>query len=126
MTTEEIITTLKTALAEVEWEYPMEYAVAIDEAIKALISTTQMSGTCQSHIRRAKTMMEWKPVSTPPAEKEIVLVTCEYLKIPIMAMYKDGRYLFTESQTPLPLTAVAWTPMPEVYHFNEDYVEAKE
>ena len=169
MTTEEIIQILKIAQAEVEWDYPMDFAAAIDEVIEALrymeftsntkdlinrreaiqaireradsantlsafweglaiaasivnglpafpISLTQMSGTCQSHIRRAKTMIEWKPVSTPPAEKEIVLVTCKYLKIPIMAMYKNGQYLLTESQTPLPLTAVAWTPMPEVYH----------
>ena len=36
MTTEEIITTLKTAQAEVEWEYPLEYAAAIDEAIEAV------------------------------------------------------------------------------------------
>ena len=36
MTTEEIVKTLKTAQAEVEWEYPMDYAAAIDEAIEAV------------------------------------------------------------------------------------------
>lgn len=41
-------------------------------------------------------MIEWKSVSTPPAEKEIVLVTCKYLKIPIMAVYKDGQFLLTD------------------------------
>ena len=36
MTTQEAIDTIKIAIAEVEWEYPMDYAVAFEEAIKAL------------------------------------------------------------------------------------------
>ena len=36
MTPEEVIKTLEVAKAEVEWDYPMDYAVAIDEAIKAI------------------------------------------------------------------------------------------
>ena len=36
MTPEEVIKTLEVAKAEVEWNYPMDYAVAIDEAIKAI------------------------------------------------------------------------------------------
>ena len=36
MTPEEVIKTLEVAKAEVEWNYPMDYAVAIDEAIKAM------------------------------------------------------------------------------------------
>lgn len=36
MTPEEVIKTLEVAKAEVEWNYPMDYAVAIDEAIKAV------------------------------------------------------------------------------------------
>ena len=36
MTNEEAIRIIKTAIAEVEWEYPMEYAVAFEEAIAAL------------------------------------------------------------------------------------------
>lgn len=34
MNLEEVIKTLELAKAEVEWNYPMDYAVAIDEAIK--------------------------------------------------------------------------------------------
>ena len=33
MTTEEIIENLKLMQSQVEWEYPMDYAAAIDEAI---------------------------------------------------------------------------------------------
>lgn len=36
MTTEEIIKTLKIASAEVEWNYPLDYALAIDEAIEII------------------------------------------------------------------------------------------
>ena len=36
MTPDEVIKTLELAKAEVEWNYPMDYAVAIDEAIKAV------------------------------------------------------------------------------------------
>lgn len=36
MNLREVIKTLEIAKAEVEWDYPMDYAVAIDEAIKAV------------------------------------------------------------------------------------------
>ncbi|MFW5670521.1 MAG: hypothetical protein ACOCM4_15070 [Acetivibrio ethanolgignens] len=36
MTNQEAIKTLKIAKAEVEWNYPMDYAVAIETAIEAL------------------------------------------------------------------------------------------
>lgn len=36
MTKDEAIETIKTAIAEVEWEYPMNYATAFDMAIEAL------------------------------------------------------------------------------------------
>lgn len=36
MTNQEAIETLKTAMAEVEWGYPIGYAAAFDLAVKAL------------------------------------------------------------------------------------------
>lgn len=36
MTPQEVIETIKIAIAEVEWDYPMDYTVAFEEAIKAL------------------------------------------------------------------------------------------
>ena len=36
MTNEEAIKTIKTAIAEVEWNYPMDYAVAFEAAVSAL------------------------------------------------------------------------------------------
>lgn len=36
MKTKEAIETIKIAIAEVEWDYPMDYTVAFEEAITAL------------------------------------------------------------------------------------------
>ena len=36
MTNEEAIKTIEIAIAEIEWDYPMNYAVAFEMAIKAL------------------------------------------------------------------------------------------
>ena len=36
MTAEEAIKTIEIAIAEVEWNYPMEYAIAFETAIEAL------------------------------------------------------------------------------------------
>ena len=36
MNLKEVIKTLELAKAEVEWDYPMDYAVAIDEVIEAV------------------------------------------------------------------------------------------
>ena len=36
MTPQEAIETIKVAIAEVEWDYSMDYTVAFEEAIKAL------------------------------------------------------------------------------------------
>ena len=36
MNKEEVIETLKVAKSEIEWEYPMDYQIALDKAIKAL------------------------------------------------------------------------------------------
>ncbi len=46
MTKEEIIKTLEIALAEVEWNYHMDYAVAFEEAIK-LIQDNSWHSTMQ-------------------------------------------------------------------------------
>ena len=36
MTRQEVIDTLEVAKAEVEWNYPLDYAIAIDQAIKCI------------------------------------------------------------------------------------------
>ena len=36
MTKQDAIETIRLAIAHVEWEYPMDYAVALDMAVKAL------------------------------------------------------------------------------------------
>lgn len=36
MTPQEAIAIIRTAIAQIEWEYPMDYAVAFDMAVEAL------------------------------------------------------------------------------------------
>ena len=36
MTAEEAIKTIQVAIAEVEWEYPLDYSIAFETAIEAL------------------------------------------------------------------------------------------
>lgn len=36
MNAQEVIDIMKIAIAEVEWNYPLDYAIAFEEAIKAL------------------------------------------------------------------------------------------
>ena len=43
MTNQEAIENIRIAIAEVEWEYPMEYAVAFEMAIKALEKWSETS-----------------------------------------------------------------------------------
>ena len=42
MTYEEAIETIKIAIAEVEWNYPMEYSVAFEKAIEAMTKQIPM------------------------------------------------------------------------------------
>lgn len=61
MTTEEAIETIKIAIADVEWNYPLDYSIAFEKAIEALekqipkraISTYKENykcPTCESYI----------------------------------------------------------------------------
>lgn len=44
MSIDEVIKTIETARAEVEWEYPMDYAAAFDVAIRALKKQKELAG----------------------------------------------------------------------------------
>ena len=47
MTIKEVIETINIAIAEVEWDYPMGYTVAFEEAIKALEKQMHNCGDCR-------------------------------------------------------------------------------
>lgn len=46
MTNKEAIAIIKIAIAEVEWDYPMDYTVAFEKAIEALEKCEKI-GTCK-------------------------------------------------------------------------------
>ena len=48
MTIQEAIEIIKIAMAEVEWEYPMDYAVAFETAIEALEKQTEYRNRIKS------------------------------------------------------------------------------
>lgn len=111
MTNAEAIKTLKLMQAQVEWDYPMEYAAAIDEAISALQA------------------QEWIPCNpdTMPESNDEVLTTY------IVNGNRKKRYVETATwyddyedgfwSSPLDeyrvkgakIEHIAWKPMPESY-----------
>lgn len=61
MTNEEAITTLTMMQAQIEWDYPMEYAVAIDMAIEALRSATDINvATKETEIIHCRDCKHWE------------------------------------------------------------------
>ena len=61
MTPEEAITILKIAKTEVEWNYPLDYAVAIDTAIEAL----------EKQIPKKPIIKPWSPATCPSCGEEL-------------------------------------------------------
>ncbi len=67
MTVEEAITILKIAKTEVEWNYPLDYAIAIATAIEALEKQIPKkpilkSGVSLIHINKGDKPHEWRNV----------------------------------------------------------------
>lgn len=46
MTNKEAIEIIKVAIAEVEWNYPMNYAIAFEKAIEALETVERVEKYC--------------------------------------------------------------------------------
>ncbi len=61
MTPEEAITILKIAKTEVEWNYPLDYAIAIDTAIEAL----------EKQIPKKPIIKPWSPAICPSCGEEL-------------------------------------------------------
>lgn len=99
MTKDEAIETIKTAIAEVEWEYPLDYATAFDMAIEAL-----------------EKQQKWIPVSER-LPKETGRLNGYLVSIGDwvgLAHFVDGKFwnnYFRKSLFEFPVEA--WMPMPE-------------
>lgn len=119
MTNEEAIKTIKTAISEVEWEYPIDYAAAFEVAIKAL-----------------EEQARWIPVSERLPDKEFkkgrengtvfnlypCLVTRYATHSPVnperlyvAKHYYDGNGFLNNGEQECTEAVIAWMPLPEPY-----------
>lgn len=101
MTNKEAIETIKIALAEVEWEYPMDYAAAFETAIEAL---------------EKQAASEWIPVSEKlPEESGTYIVNaienCIVHVTFAKWMKRMKKWNLTGSRSYWKVTA--WQPLPE-------------
>ena len=96
MTNKEAIETIKIAIAEVEWEYPMDYAAAFETAIEALTEAEQYKLALFAAIRNSmvmpagvklgKNMHEINKMSVETMHKVLKMCNFERLR----ESYKDG------------------------------------
>jgi hypothetical protein len=105
MTDKEAIETIKTAISEVEWESPLDYAAAFEMAIEAL-----------------EKQSKWIPVSERlPKETEKYIVTA-FDGVKSRSTYAHfqktvGNFILTGRRSAWRVTA--WMPMPEPYNEGE-------
>ena len=96
MEPQEAIRIMKIALAEVEWEYPMDYAAAFETAIEALTEAEQYklalfaairnSTVMPAGVKLGKNMHEINKMSVETMHE--VLKMCDFEKL--RESYKDG------------------------------------
>ena len=98
MTNEEAIEIIKIARAEVEWEYPMDYAAAFDKAIEALEQEPK-----------------WIPVSErlPEAGKQYLCCNEDGFREVGYLSKVTGEWGFTDTEAFGEV--IAWMPLPEPY-----------
>ena len=99
MTNQEAADLIRRAIAEIEWEQPMEYAAAFDKAIEALERT------------------RWRDAKTePPKESGEYFVFCKVgyqAIINYSARHKAFNALDDEEAPIYALEVTHWMPMPE-------------
>ena len=62
MTAEEVIKTIQVAIAEVEWEYPLDYSIAFETALNALEKQIPKKITHEATLQRCATCPTCKNV----------------------------------------------------------------
>jgi hypothetical protein len=103
MTNAEAIQTLKLMQAQVEWEYPMEYSAAIDEAIKALEAQEWIP--CKKRLPEDVEIGEEYPT--------VIFSTKDAVYCGFYEYYYGGNWWAAEDY--IVNDVIAWKPLPEPY-----------
>jgi hypothetical protein len=106
MTANEAIETLKLMQAQVEWEYPMEYSAAIDEAIKALEAQEWIP--CKKRLPEDVEIGEEYPT--------VIFSTKDAVYCGFYEYYYGGNWWAAEDY--IVNDVIAWKPLPEPYKEN--------
>ena len=102
MTNREAIDIIKVAISEIEWEYPLEYAIAFEKAIEALKQAEWILFTFDEDGLNCRL----------PNEDEEILVSSKYgVWIDTFMRDEHGYYLDSERD----FKGLAWMPLPEPY-----------
>lgn len=128
MTNTEAIQTLKLMQAQVEWDYPMDYAAAIDEAIKALEAQGKQSWipvkghyATDDEINEHPDIAYWFDCMMPNDDEEI-LISVRYKNH--STVYKDVCYVddgyHLDSGFDWITDVTAWCKLPEPYQEESD------
>ena len=118
MTNQEAIGIIKTAIAEVEWEYPMDYAAAFDKAMEALAKDNNFPGN------------GWISVNDKtPESGQHVLATCEihslygYKKQYVCEAYYAKEHSVSEGKYPEDIDCYDYSEEDDEYYLKEGWYE---
>lgn len=106
MTANEAIETLKLMQTQVEWDYPMDYAAAIDEAIKA--PEAQECIPCKKRLPEDVEIGEEYPT--------VIFSTKDAVYCGFYEYYYGGNWWAAEDY--IVNDVIAWKPLPEPYKEN--------
>lgn len=93
MTNEEAIKTIKTAIAEVEWNYPMDYAAVFEVAISALEKQIPKKIVTKGHFEFVQTVIQNLLILIITTLKRIVVNAVKNFCEGVIQNDRDIRYI---------------------------------
>ena len=130
MTPQEAIDTIKIAIAEVEWDYPMDYAVAFEEAIKALEKQIWIRTEDEMPREMEIVNITWVNRNPPPYYAEMKNVPQVATGLMMNGKWywfscyseniSEHKYLADADRMDKDTEVIAWLPLPSPYKESDD------